>query len=221
MPQGCLLNVLKSIRADIGIRASALEAVAEAVGIYDAADRLVDFNAQYAALRSAIAGDVVLGVSWNDLVTASVRAGAIPEAVGRERSWLEQRRGSRGAYSIVRGLPDGRSFQVSERRMPNGDGIVVVWADISRFMEPKKRLRMDRRVLFRVWASKGLSSRACTALSLAGCSSPSDIRDLGRNYFSQVENCGRTTLREIEQLIGGWFDPVSAKLGGMEDGRLT
>lgn len=58
-------------------------------------------------------------------------AGKIPEAVGREEEWLAARKQMRGSYSIVRQVPDGRWFQVNERRMPNG-GIAVVWTDISR-----------------------------------------------------------------------------------------
>ena len=114
--------------------ALALETIDEAVGIYDAEDQLAGFNGRYANVRSAIGGDVTLGVRWDDLVTASVRSGSIPEAVGREEEWLEQRRRARGAYSIVRKLPDGTSYQVNERRMPNG-GIAVVWTDISGHMQ--------------------------------------------------------------------------------------
>lgn len=75
----------KTMQAASDIRASALEAVADAVGIYDATDRLVDFNRHFAERRSAIAGDVALGVQWNDLVAASVRAGTIPEQSGGKR----------------------------------------------------------------------------------------------------------------------------------------
>ena len=70
-------------------------------------------------------------MAWTDLVQASVMSGKIPEAVGREKEWLTARKRMRGSYSIVRQVPDGRWFQVNERRMPNG-GIAVVWTDISR-----------------------------------------------------------------------------------------
>ena len=70
-------------------------------------------------------------MAWTDLVQASVMSGKISEAVGREKEWLTARKRMRGSYSIVRQVPDGRWFQVNERRMPNG-GIAVVWTDISR-----------------------------------------------------------------------------------------
>jgi hypothetical protein len=59
-------------------------------------------------------------------------------------------------------------------------------------------------MLFRSWAAKGLSVRACTALSLAGCRSTADIRKRGYVYFARLDNCGKTTLHEIETLIGCW-----------------
>src|SRR5581483_5351391 len=125
----------------------ALETIDEAVGIYDADDRLVAFNRHYAEVRSAIGGHVALGSRWEDLVLASVRAGRIPEAIGREEQWLEERRTLRGAYSIIRELPDGRSYQVNERRMPNG-GVAVVWADITRLVAAEQHLEAEQRRTF-------------------------------------------------------------------------
>ncbi len=109
---------------------AALESVEEAFGVFDADDRLAAFNSRYGMLRSALGGEVALGVPWEDMVTASVRSGAIREAVGREESWLTQRRRTRGDYSIIRQLADGRSFRINERRMTGG-GIVVVWTEVT------------------------------------------------------------------------------------------
>lgn len=112
----------------------------EAIGVYDSNDCLVAFNASYANVREAIGGTVAHGVSWDDLVTASVAAGKIPEALGREQEWLEQRKKMRGSYSVIRQIPDGRWFQVNERKIPNG-GVAVVWTDISRLYEEMDRHR--------------------------------------------------------------------------------
>jgi signal transduction histidine kinase len=109
---------------------AALDTIEEAIGIYDADDCLVGFNRNYITWRAAIGGNPMQGARWGDLVQASVEAGSIPEAIGREDDWLERRRRARGAYSIVRKLADGRSFRVNERRMANG-GIAVVWTDVS------------------------------------------------------------------------------------------
>jgi hypothetical protein len=114
--------------------AAALETIDEAFAIFDADDRLVTFNARFATLASAAGGAIVPGLSWETMIGESVRSGSIPEAVGREESWLAQRRRARGAYSTIRRLPHGRSFQINERRMLCG-GIVVVWTDVTGLLE--------------------------------------------------------------------------------------
>jgi two-component sensor histidine kinase len=126
-----------------------LLAIDEAVGVYDADDRLVAYNTMYADVRHAIGGEVEHGVSWIDLIRASVMAGKIPEAIGREEEWLAARTRMRGSYSIVRQVPDGRWFQVNERKLPHG-GIAVVWTDISRLyseMELHKQTAAELRQL--------------------------------------------------------------------------
>lgn len=110
--------------------ANALEAVEDALGIYDADDNLVAFNSHYARVRGAIGGKVYLGARWDDLILASLEAGTIAEALGREADWLRMRCRQRGAYSVLRALPDGTQYQVSEKRMPNGC-IAVVWTDVT------------------------------------------------------------------------------------------
>jgi hypothetical protein len=72
--------------------------------------------------------------------------------------------------------------------------------------QDRTRSQLDQGLLVRFWASHGLSMRAYTALSIAGCRSVSDVRELGRRHFVNVRNCGRATLREIENLIGDWND---------------
>ena len=123
-----------------GLISAALEAIDEAVGVYDADDRLTGFNARYVEVRSAIGGDVHRGARWDDLAVAAALSGNIPEAVGREEEWLRSRRKQRGAYSVRRRIADGRWFQVNERRMPNG-GVAVVWTDISELVRTEQKLQ--------------------------------------------------------------------------------
>lgn len=115
----------------------AIETADEAIAVYDSADRLAGFNRRYREWRSAIGGDVRLGVPWSDLVKESIRCGTITEARGRESEWLEQRCKVRGAYSMVRKLADGRAFKVSERRMASG-GIVVTWSEITELLKAQE-----------------------------------------------------------------------------------
>lgn len=134
-----LHSQLEAEQLNADILASALETIDEAVGIYDPQDRLIGFNRHYAEVRSAIGGSVALGVAWEDLVAASVAAGRIPEAVGREAEWLAYRRRVRGEYSVLRQLPDGRFYQVNERRMRNG-GIAVLWTEVTRLKQAQETM---------------------------------------------------------------------------------
>jgi two-component sensor histidine kinase len=136
-------------RIDVKLIAEVLATIDEAVGVYDADNHLVAFNTRYAEVRHAIGGQVEHGVPWIDLVRTSLMAGTIPEAIGREEEWLAKRKSMRGSYSVVRQVPDGRWFQVNERRIPSG-GIAVVWTDISRLhneMELHKQTAAELRQL--------------------------------------------------------------------------
>jgi two-component system nitrate/nitrite response regulator NarL len=113
-----------------GIIRAALETLDEAIAIYDDDGLLVAFNGRYGALHSAFGDEIFIGAHWNDLILSSIRAGVIPEAVGQENAWLEKRRRARGAYSVVRHTPDGKSYQVSERCLPTG-GFAVIWTEIT------------------------------------------------------------------------------------------
>ena len=107
-----------------------MEILDEAIAIYDEDGLLIAFNGRYGTLRSAFGSEIFIGAHWNDLIQASIRAGVIPEAVGQENAWLEKRRRARGAYSVVRQTPDGKAYQVSERRLPTG-GFTVIWREIT------------------------------------------------------------------------------------------
>jgi hypothetical protein len=52
----------------------------------------------------------------------------------------------------------------------------------------------------------GLSVRAATAATAAGCRSLDELRGLGWHFFEHQKNCGTTTLEELSQLVGGWPD---------------
>jgi hypothetical protein len=58
----------------------------------------------------------------------------------------------------------------------------------------------------RFWRDQGLSARAAAAVAAAGCQSVDEIRDLGWRFFEGQDNCGRRTLQELSNLVGGWPD---------------
>jgi PAS fold len=110
--------------------AEAMEQMGQAFAIFDSQDLLVAFNQRYLQVRSSIGGAVVQGVKWLDLVKATLDRRLLPEAIGREKQWLDWRKRVRGTYSVIRELPDATIWQVDERRMPSG--VVVVWTDVSK-----------------------------------------------------------------------------------------
>lgn len=105
----------------------------EGVAVFNSDDILVGCNARIATLWQFMSGYVSLGVSWQDLVTAALRQGSIPEARGREDAWLERRRQLRGRYSAIQRTPDGHAYKVNERRI-SGSGIVAVWTDVTELL---------------------------------------------------------------------------------------
>lgn len=91
--------------------------------------------------------------------------------------------------------------------------LTVIEGGLLRSEPVQDRKRSQQRTLIRFWASHGLSVRAYTAMSIAGCRSFSDVRKLGRCHFVNVKNCGHSTLREIEGLIGSWNDGSIGRTG--------
>jgi hypothetical protein len=140
--------------------AEAMEQMGQAFAIFDSQDRLVAFNQRYLHVRSGIGVEVVPGVTWLDLVKASLDRRLLPEAIGREKQWLDWRKRVRGTYSVLRELPDSTVWQVDERRMPSG--VVVAWTDVSRLFG---RRRVE--LLASGKASDGQSRVSCDPASVA------------------------------------------------------
>jgi hypothetical protein len=110
--------------------AKAMEQMGQAFAIYDNRGHLVTSSRDFLQARSAIGSKVVPGAKWLDIVEACLDCRLLPEAIGREKQWLDWRRRIRGSYSALRELPDGTLWQVDERPMPSG--VAVVWTDVSK-----------------------------------------------------------------------------------------
>jgi hypothetical protein len=55
---------------------------------------------------------------------------------------------------------------------------------------------------FMAWQRRGLSARAASVMSLAGCDFVEEITRLGRAYFERRPNCADKTLSELAELAG-------------------
>jgi hypothetical protein len=53
---------------------------------------------------------------------------------------------------------------------------------------------------FVAWKTRGLSTRASTALASAGVDTVEQVAQLGRSYFEGLPNCGAKTITELAML---------------------
>jgi hypothetical protein len=95
----------------------------------------------------------------------------------------------------------------------------VLMSDPTKLTRPRRRhatatthagrqaaVRADNFTYYKFWLAQGLSTRAATAATLAGCRSLRDLSRLGWQFFRHQENCGPRTLAELSDLVGGWPD---------------
>jgi PAS domain S-box-containing protein len=114
----------------------AVEALTEAVAVFDDEDRLVLCNARFREISSGIADLLVPGATFEALIRASVSRGRFQEAIGREEEWITDRmsRHRAASGSFEQQLAD-RWLQVLEQRTPEG-GVILLATDIT---EVKRR----------------------------------------------------------------------------------
>jgi len=110
----------------------AIDAMSDGLAFYDAADRLVTWNTEYADLAREYGLELQIGMAFGQLLEASIAQGDYPEAVGREAAWLAERLAARkGAVcNLEQRRADGRWLRVTDRRTADG-GMVSVCVDIT------------------------------------------------------------------------------------------
>src|SRR5262249_11851391 len=115
----------------------AVEAMSEAVAVFDAEDRLVICNARYREINAVIADRLVARTTFEELLRAAVPCGRFRDAIGNEEAWiaarLERHRAATGSFEQQ--LAEDRWLQVMEQRTPDG-GILILATDIT---EVKRR----------------------------------------------------------------------------------
>jgi adenylate cyclase len=110
----------------------AIEAVSEGFMLYGPDDRLVICNSKYRELFSGIDIQLAAGTAYEEIVRATVAAGKIIEAKGREEEWIGERieRHRNPSGPEIQERAGGRWLKISERRTREG-GVVGVFTDIS------------------------------------------------------------------------------------------
>jgi diguanylate cyclase (GGDEF)-like protein/PAS domain S-box-containing protein len=121
----------------------AVESLPDGLVLWDADDRLVLCNQRYRDLYAAIAGHIRPGIGFAELLLRLAGQGCIPEAIGREAAWVDQRvreRRERPAEALEYRLASGQWVRMSSRRTADG-GIVTVHTDITELKRQAEELR--------------------------------------------------------------------------------
>ncbi|MBT5109623.1 MAG: PAS domain S-box protein [Rhodospirillaceae bacterium] len=127
--------------------AVAVEEMSELLAIYDSDDCLVICNKGYLDSLSLLPEESVLGRTFEENLRVSVERNQIPEARGQEEQWVRNRiekHQNPGDPFVVNRL-DGKWFQVSEQRLPDG-GIIMLATDISERKGIEDQLRQAQRM---------------------------------------------------------------------------
>ncbi len=132
----------KRVEEDVRRLAAAIEGLSETFALYGADDRLIMCNERYRRLNKGVPEANRPGVLFEDHMRTLVEKKLVPEAVGREEEWIEERvarhRNPTGPFEVLR--QDGIWLSVHEQRMPDGS-IVTISNDITQRKRAEERLQ--------------------------------------------------------------------------------
>ena len=109
----------------------AIEPMAEGIAYFDAEDRITVWNTRYAELVDP-AGVLAPGMTYRALLEGNVKAGAHPEAAGREQTWIDARVSNRRQFGTDEHR-NGERWVRAERRRTRDGGLVTVVIDVTEF----------------------------------------------------------------------------------------
>ena len=119
----------------------AIESLSEGFALYDSDERLVMCNSRYREFHAKCADVIETGIRWPDLMRTAVKRGQYPDAVGREREWLEEHTRERNQFGVSHEyeLADDCWMEAVTTSTRKG-GFVVSRSDISE----RKRLAREQ-----------------------------------------------------------------------------
>jgi len=118
----------------------AVEALPDAFVYFDADDRMVLCNTRYRSMFPESGQTIGPGVSYEAMLRAVAESGEVPEAVGFEEAWIQERLLHRetASVSLDRQLA-GKWIRTIERKTPDG-GCVGMRIDVTEIKEAERRL---------------------------------------------------------------------------------
>ena len=119
----------------------AIDALPASVEIFDEQDRLIAYNRRLVEIYPHMLRLFQRKASFIDLVRESLARGGVPEALGRESQWLEERQQARGQQQgpLLQRVHDDMWLRIFERRTPSG-GIVGVRMEVTDLIHEQQRL---------------------------------------------------------------------------------
>ncbi|MFO1270910.1 MAG: adenosylmethionine decarboxylase [Rubrivivax sp.] len=136
----------RTLAAQAGRTRELLDALPLGVVLYDVEDRLVQCNRSFRELYASMAPLLVPGIGFEQMLRQAVERDLIPEARGREASWIEERvwQHRQCGTGVVREMPDGRWRRIVEHRLSDG-GILSYSTDVTELMQRERALEAARR----------------------------------------------------------------------------
>ena len=119
----------------------AIESLSDGFVLYDAEDRLVLCNRHYYTFYDVHPDQLPPGATFEAVVRASVAQGHIPEAIGREEAWVQERvaQHRQPGGPIERRLANGRWLQLRDHVTTDG-GVVGIRTDITALKQREQEL---------------------------------------------------------------------------------
>jgi PAS domain S-box-containing protein len=193
---------------------AAIETAPELFVIYDADDRIAVTNKHFREINRAAPGSAAMGMTFEEHIRRIVKAGLVPEAIGREEEWiawrLQRHRNPAGPFEIRR--QHGRTVRINEHRLPDGS-TVVMSADVTDLKRIETELRAAKEEADLANRAKteflaNMSHELRTPLnSIIGFTDILVNRRFGRDdprydsYLKDVNDAGRDLLRLINDII--------------------
>jgi PAS domain S-box-containing protein len=129
-----------------------IDSISEGFALYDADDRLVLYNENFAANTPHLdAFDTPTGATFEDILRAGLDSRQLLDgrAIANREAWIAERVAAHRFppdTPAEQRLADGRHFRVSERRTRDG-GVVCIQTDITRLREQEAKIRESERRL--------------------------------------------------------------------------
>jgi diguanylate cyclase (GGDEF)-like protein len=140
---------------------AAIEAMPVGIEIFDPQDKLVICNEHIVRLYEHIDLRSMVGLSFETIVRASLRAGWISAAVGREEEWMVERMALRGTHvsPMLQEIRGGRWMHSYEIRTPQGY-IVAARMEVTDMVRQRQALEVANTRLAELSATDGLTGIA-------------------------------------------------------------